>query len=247
MREDEKSLGLSSESITKHRHTHTHTHMFWWAVLHWSYPLPDQRCSPGHFRSLSALQEPNSPSSSQLYQCHPSLLIFSLLSLRLSLSLINQCQAVQQQGRHSFPACLLGSSYMSLCPDPPPPPTQQPPSSFHKAAELKPGPHCQHESLRDRVRKRKSEEEAFLSLLSFLPPFSCLPPARGRKGFHSRLHNSWDTQEKTGHWEEKKFRWSSCGEWRDMYASLCAPDPSSPLLSIHHHSPHTQSLSHVCR
>lgn len=64
------------------------------------------------------------------------LFLFSLLFL--CLSLINQCQAVQQQGRHSSPAYLLCFSYMSLCPDPPPPPTQRPPSSFLMDAEPKP-------------------------------------------------------------------------------------------------------------
>lgn len=56
------------------------------------------------------------PTSGLLYQCHPSLLIFVLpASLSVSRSLINQCQAVQQQGRHSF-----GSLHMSLWPSLPP-------------------------------------------------------------------------------------------------------------------------------
>lgn len=93
-----------------------------------SYTLPDQQCSLGFFRSLT-LMSIQLPPFVLLYQCHPSSSYFSLLSL----SLINQCQAIQQKGQYSFLACLLGSSYMSLCPDPPPSPTQQSPSSFHKA------------------------------------------------------------------------------------------------------------------
>lgn len=127
------------------------------------------------------------------------LFLFSLFSLSVFLSLINQCQAVQQQGLHSFPACLLSSAYMSLCPDPPPPPTQQPPSSFHMAVKVKPRLTLPTWKVvqRQHKKKKESEEEAFLSLQSF---FSC---GHRKTGFHSHLNNSWDTQEKTGHWVVK--------------------------------------------
>lgn len=157
-------------------------------VVHRCYPLPDQQCSLGLFRSLSPLRtRVQLPHAGLLYQCHPSLLIFSL-----SFSLINQCQAVQQQGQHSFPACLLSSSCMSLCVDPPPPSARAATIilSHGRRAEA-PGPHCQHERFTGIVRGggEKSEEEAMLSLQSFLR----LATAE-KKGSLHHLHNSWNTQ-----------------------------------------------------
>lgn len=85
------------------------------------------------------------------------LFLFSLFFL--CLSLINQCQAVQQQGRHSFSACLLCSSYMSLCHDPPPC-TNTATTIIFSHGCWNPGPHCQHKTLvRDSVRKREKNEK----------------------------------------------------------------------------------------
>lgn len=87
-------------------------------------------------------------------------------------------------------------------------------------------------------RGKKSEEEAFLSLLSFLPPFSCLPLAGGRKRCHSRLHNSWETQEKTGHWVVKKSL--DGGVEGYVCQSLC-PRTHLPCFSPFITTPHTHS------
>lgn len=230
MREGRQSTRLHSHNKID---THTQAHTFWWVVLHCSYTLPDQRCSPGFFRSLT-LMSIQLPPSILLYQCHPSSSHFSLLSLYL----INQCQAVQQQGQHSFLACLLGSSYMSLCPDPPPSPTQQSPSSFHEAetqahtANMK---GCSEAAL---GRGRKWGRH-FSHLCLFFLLFFCLPLARERKGCHSHLHNSWEAQEKMGHWVVKKsLDGALMGVGGYVCQSLC---PWTLYFSPFITTPHTHS------
>lgn len=64
---------------------------------------------------------------------------------------------------------------------------------------------------------------------------------RGKKRFHSLLHNSWNTQEKNNPLNGKKsLGFSSPGG----VMGVCMPvfvssDPSSLLLSIHHYHSHT--------
>lgn len=104
-----------------------------------------------------ALPESLSPARVQLptsglpYQRWPSLLIFVLPApLSVSRTLINQCQAVQQQGRHSF-----GSLHMSLWPSLLP---LRQVSGHHLPftwpQNWNPGPLCQHERL---FSERKGE------------------------------------------------------------------------------------------
>lgn len=160
------------------------------------YPLPDQQCSLGLFRSLSPrVPESNSPMLACYSSATPLFLFF--LCLSFSLSLINQCQAVQQQGQHSFPACLLSSSCMSLCADPPPPPAQAATVILsHGHGAETPGPHCRHERFTGSVGSGgggagKKKKKAFLSLQSFLHL------ATGeKKGSLHHLHNSWNTGKK---------------------------------------------------
>lgn len=127
--------------------------------------------------------------------CWPAIPVPPLSSYFLSvfLSLINQCQAVQQQGQHSFPGCLLSSSCMSLCADPPPPPARAATVilSHGRRAET-PGPHDMKGSQAEwGGGEKKKEEEAFLSLQSFLRL------ATGeKKGSLHHLHNSRNTQGK---------------------------------------------------
>lgn len=164
-------------------------------VVHRCYPLPDQQCSLGLFRSLSPLRtRVQLPHAGLLYQCHPSLLIFSL-----SFSLINQCQAVQQQGQHSFPACLLSSSCMSLCVDPPPPSARAATiilSHGHRAEAQ--GPHCQHERFTGSVRGGQKKKKVRRRQCSHFNLFFVWPQEK-KKGSLHHLHNSWNTQgEKNG-------------------------------------------------
>lgn len=171
MRKDRQPLRLNSQGTT--------TQVFWWVVFHCSHSLPDQHFSPGLFRSPSPLQESSSPAC-LAYYTNATPLLFSLFSLSVFLSLINQCQAVQKQGRHSFLACFLGSSYMSLCPDPPTPPTQRPPPPFHMATELRLRPTLptwklvqkQHWEGKKKVRRRHFSHFCLFFLLfpAFLRP-----------------------------------------------------------------------------
>lgn len=196
--EDRQYLRLNSRGVTGDPHVKTH---YWLVVVHRCYPLPDQQCSLGLFRSLSPLRtRVQLPHAGLLYQCHPSLLIFSL-----SFSLINQCQAVQQQGQHSFPACLLSSSCMSLCVDPPPPSARAATIilSHGRRAEA-PDPHCQHERFTGSVRGAKKKVRRQCSLFNLF--FVWL--REKKKGSLHHLHNSWNTQgEKMAHWVVKKKVW----------------------------------------
>lgn len=95
-------------------------------------------------------------------------------------------------------------------------------------------------------RKNKSEEEAFLSLQSFLR----LATGERKKGSLHHLHNSWNIQEKNRplSGKEKSLDGVIVVGRR---AAICMPafvpsDLSFLLLFIHQCSPHTQSLSHVC-
>ena len=202
---------------------HTQTHTFWWAVLHCSYPLPHQQCSPGLFRSLMPLRGSNPPPPPPPHTPPvwptipmPPLSSYFLSSFSVSLSLIN----VKPFNNKADILPLPASSVPRICHCAltlPLAPTQRPPSSFHMAAELKnPGPHCQHERLfRGSVRNReKSEEETFLSLLSFRPPFSFLPSCgRGirREAMVIYIIHGRHRRKRPLSSKKKKFGWS--GHW----------------------------------
>lgn len=241
MREDRQSLRLNSQDITRY----THTHIFWWAVLHCSYPLPDQQCSLGLFRSLSPLQESNSPPVWPTIPMPPlSSYFLSSLSLSFSLSLINVKPSNNKAGILSLP----GSSVPCICHCALTLPLHQLSGHHHPFTwpqSRNSGPHCQHERLfRGSVRKEVRRRHFSHFCLFFLPFPAFLWSGEERDSIVYIIHGH-ETGENGPLSSKKKFGWSSHGGWSDMYASLCAPDPSSPFLSIHHHSPHTQSLSHV--
>lgn len=185
------------------------------------YPLPDQKCSPRGSSGVSHPYESPAPPCLAYYTSATPLLLFSRFSVFLPI--INQCQAIQQQGRHSFPACLFSSSDMSLCPDPPPPPTRQPPSSFHMAAELEPKAHAANmKGCSEAVLGReKSEEEAFLSLKSFLP----LATGGKRDSTVIYIIHGTNGRKQTIEWFKKKSkefgRNSHGGSEGDVCQSLC--------------------------
>lgn len=205
------------------------------------YPLPDQKCSPRGSSGVSHPYESPAPPCLAYYTSATPLLLFSRCSVFLPI--INQCQAIQQQGRHSFPACLFSSSDMSLCPDPPPPPTRQPPSSFHMAAELEPKAHAANmKGCSEAVLGReKSEEEAFLSLKSFLPlatggkrDSTVIYIIHGTNGRKQTIQ--WFKKKKQRVWTEQS--WGVGGRCMPVFVPL---DPSSLVLPIHHCCPHTHS------
>lgn len=202
--------------------THMRTQTFWRMVIRSASTLFLIRsAAPG------ALPESHTPTRVQLPHVWPTIPVPPLSSYFLSsLSfppIINQCQAIQQQGRHSFPACLFSSSDMSLCPDPPPPPTRQPPSSFHMAAELEPKAHAANmKGCSEAVLGReKSEEEAFLSLKSFLP----LATGGKRDSTVIYIIHGTNGRKQTIEWFKKKSkefgRNSHGGSEGDVCQSLC--------------------------
>lgn len=244
MREDRLSPRLNGQGVT--RHTHANADLLTDGDTQHLYPLPDQKCSPQGSSGVSHPYKSPAPPCLAYYTSSTPLLLFFLFSVFLPI--INQCQAIQQQGRHSFPACFFSSSDMSLCPDPPPPPTRQPPSSFHMATELEPKAHAANmKGCSEAVLGReKSEEEAFLSLKSFLP----LATGGKRDSTVIYIIHGTNGRKQTIEWFKKKAKsldGTVMGGRREMYASLCALGPI--FLGPSHSSllpTHTQSLSHVC-
>lgn len=185
------------------RHTHTHCFFLMGSVTAATLFLISSAA-----RGSSGVSHPNeSPTppptplslslSGLLHQCHPSLLIFSLLSPCLSLSLINVKLSNNKASILPLPASLVPC--ICHC-DPPPPPTQRPPSSFHMAAfgaENAGSETAKHERLfserkRGKEKKRRRRRHFSHFCLFFFVELG------GRKGCPGRLHNSWETREKRG-------------------------------------------------
>lgn len=244
MRKDRLSPGLNGQGVTStHTQWRRRAQTFWRMVIRSAPTLFLIRSAAlGLFRSPTALPESSSPTSGLLCQCHSSALIFSLLCLP---PIINQCQAIQQQGRHSFPpACLFSSSDMSLCSDPPPPPTMHPPSSFsHGPRARTQGPRCQHERLfRGSARKREKWGGGISLSLNLSP--SRYKGEKKRDSTVIYIIHGTNGRKQTIEWFKKRESLDETvtGGRREMYASLCALGPIFPAPS--HSSPlptHTQS------